>query len=91
MKLELYFYGSLCSTSIFIINGVKADYRDFGVKDDLDKENAEPYGCGNMQFIATRPAKPEILEKYSITKPEYELIANQLEAGLSFSQCGLCV
>jgi hypothetical protein len=91
MKLELDFYSALCSTSIFVINDVRADYEDFGVKDDLDKENAEPYGCGNMQFIATRPAKPEVLKKYNITKPEYELIANQLESGLSFGTCGWCV
>ena len=90
MKLELEFGRSLCYTPTFKINGVDADERDFGEKYDRAREDAEDYACGDMQFTRI-PAKPEVLEKYGITGPEYELIAGQLEVGLSFGSCGWCV
>jgi len=37
------------------------------------------------------PATPEVLAKYGITGPDYELVAGQLEVGLSFGSCGWCV
>ena len=50
MKLELEFYSSLCSCSIFNINGVEGDADDFGEKYDRASEQAEEYCCGYMQF-----------------------------------------
>lgn len=90
MKLELTFGTALCYAPIFIINGINADENDFGEKYDRDTENAEDYGCGNMQFTRIQ-ATAEILAKYGITDFEYELIAGQLEDGLSFGPCGWCV
>jgi hypothetical protein len=89
MNLELKFGSALCYTPIFTINGIKAYSGDFGEQSDRSPETAEDYSCGDMQFTRV-PAKPEVLEKYGITGPEYELIASQLEVGLSFGSCGLC-
>lgn len=89
MKLELEVYGSLCSTATFTINGIKASSQDFGEQYDHDQDNAEDYGCGDMQF-EKKPATPEVLAKYNITEPEYNIVAGQLEKGLSFGTCGWC-
>lgn len=89
MKLELSFYGSLCSTAEFIINDIDADYNDFGEHYDASPDTAEDYSCGNRVFEPKAPTE-EVLEKYKISGPEYYLIASQLEAGLSFGSCGLC-
>lgn len=89
MKLELEFGGSLCWTPKFTINDIAANADDFGEKYDRSPETAEDCSCGDMQFTRL-PAKPEVLTKYGITGPEYELIAGQLEVGLSFGSCGLC-
>jgi len=90
MKLELEFGTALCYTPTFIINDIEADCDDFGEKYDRSPDDEEEYGCGDMQFTSI-PAKIEVLEKYGITKAEYNLIANQLEVGLSFGSCGWCV
>jgi len=90
MELELKIYRCLCSTETFKVNGIPADADDFGEKYDRDSENAEEYGCGNMQFTRIAP-KREVLEKYNITEAEYENVAEQLESGLSFGGCGWCV
>lgn len=89
MKLDLEFAHSLCYTPTFIINGIEADYDDFGEKYDRSPETAEDYCCGDMQFTRIPPTE-DVLKKYGITGPEYELIAGQLEAGLSFGSCGWC-
>lgn len=89
MKLELECGTSLCYIRFFRVNGIKADENDFGDQYDRSPETAENYGCGDMQFTRI-PPKPEILEKYGISKAEYALIADQLENGLSFGCCGLC-
>jgi len=91
MKLELDFYGALCSTNTFTINGISAEPSDFGEQHDRDPSAAaEDYACGDMQFTRI-DAITEVLEKYGITGPEYELVAGQLEVGLSFGSCGWCV
>jgi hypothetical protein len=90
MKLELNFGLALCYTPTFKINGICADREDFGEQYDRIPEEAEDYGCGDMQFTRVQ-AKPEVLAKYGITVPEYELIAGQLEVGLSFGSCSWCV
>jgi len=90
MNLELKIYGALCETSTFVINNINADHDDFGTKEDRDPENAEDYGCGNMQFRGRAETK-EVLEKYSISSAEYADVVRELEDGLSFGNCGLCV
>lgn len=89
MKLELEFGKELCLTPTFRINNIEADSSDFGDQYDRSPEHAKDYKCGDMQFTRV-PARPEVLEKYGITVPEYELVAGQLEAGLSFGSCVMC-
>ena len=90
MILLLEFGDSLCYTFTFIINGVSADEDDFGEKYDRDSENAEDYGCGDMQF--TRIAYTvDVLDKYTIDKAQYDEVCERLEQGLSFGSCGWCV
>lgn len=90
MKLELAFGRSYCCTFGFTSNDVPADEEDFGEQFDRSPETAEDYACGDMQFTRI-PHRPEILTKYNISGPEYELVAGQLEVGLSFGSCGWCV
>jgi len=90
MELKLKFCRALCETSIFTINGINADYNDFGEKYDRDSGNAEDYGCGNMQFTGNPPTI-EILKKYKITEDEYQEVVSKLEEGLSFGYCEWCV
>jgi len=90
MKLELTFGEALCYTTKFLINNIEADYYDFGEKYDRNEEEAEEYGCEDMQFTRL-PSTPEILIKYKITEAEYEEVASQLKEGLSFGECGWCV
>lgn len=73
-----------------LINGVELEYEYFGEKYDTDEENAEPYGCGNMQFIPFEEVKQETLDKYNITESEYRQIQEKLDC-LSFGCCGWCV
>ena len=89
MELELKIYGALCATSVFTINGVDADYEDFGNKYDRNADNAEDYSCGNMQFTG-KQSTTEILSKYKITDREYREVVLKLEDGLSFGCCGWC-
>ena len=90
MDLKIEFYGSLCATSEFIINGIRADSNDFGSQGDEDSENAQDYGCGDMTFTPLSPSN-EIMSKYNITELEFNDIAEKLKEGLSFGQCGWCV
>ena len=90
MDLKLKVYSSLCECSEFKINGIDADYDDFGDKYDDCKANAQEYGCGNMHFHPKRPTQ-EILDKYKITVDGYNKIADELEEKLSFGSCGWCV
>lgn len=89
MKLGIKFCEAYCSTRKFRINGVEAQISDFGVQRDTDPDRAEPYGCGNMEFIP-KPPKKEILEKYCISTEEYDLVAKKLKKALSFGGCDLC-
>ena len=90
MKLTLEFFRALCETRDFRINGVDADWEDFGTKIDRHPELAEPYGCGDMRFEA-KPATQEVLDKYRITEDEYDEICDKLTTGLSFGTCGWCI
>lgn len=90
MKLEFEVMSALCEMKTFIINGVNAEYEDFGEKYDHNREEAEDYGCGDMRFTRNEPTT-EILKKYSINEKEYGAICEKLEEGLSFGGCGWCV
>ena len=83
-------YVSICALETFVINGIDADYEDFGVKEDINPAIAEEYGCGNMKFIS-KPATQEVLEKYNINADDYGEICRKLDEELSFGQCGWCI
>lgn len=89
MILSIKCYGSLCALEKFEINGIKADDSDFGDTEDIDEDNAEEYGCGDMQFIP-KPPTQEVLDKYKINKADYNKICEELDC-LSFGECGWCV
>ena len=74
--VEMEVYGCLCSLSKFEINGIKADYDDFGDKYDHDTENAEDYACGDMRFDSKPPTK-EVLNTYGINEEEYYEICEE--------------
>ena len=89
MELKCESYGCLCALSVFEINGIEADYNDFGTKEDRHPEEAEPYCCADMKFIAIPPTK-KVLVKYNITEREYHYICEVLDKALSFGSCGSC-
>lgn len=89
MNLELVIYDCLCAIDIFKINGIEADYDDFGNKADQDPCSAGDHCCGDMQFIG-KAATHEVLGKYSITQAEYDAIVSELAEKLSFGSCGWC-
>lgn len=91
MNYELEVFHALCETSTFTINGKPADYSDFGVKEDTDRENAPDYGCGNMEFIIDESRMPVTCEEYGITEEEFCEIAEDLKRKLSFGRCGWCI
>lgn len=88
MKLKLKCYDCLCSLEVFEINDIKADYNDFGTKEDVDSYNAPDYGCGNMQFTP-KLATQKVLDKYQITIDDYKKICEELDC-LSFGHCCWC-
>lgn len=90
MTLKIKGYRCLCSLAEFEINGIPADYDEFGEKYDHNPGEAEPYACADMRFDR-RPAASEVLKKYSITEREYEEICDKLTELLSFGCCGWCV
>lgn len=85
------YYGLPCSLQEFIINGQEADADDFGHSEDVDKENAEPYGCGCRKFIIDDSNAEECMKKYNLTYEEYQQVCEQLEETLYVGQCGWCV
>lgn len=89
VKLELELGTHLCYAKKFAINAVTADTHDFGDQGDRSPERADDYCCDDMHFTP-KPPSPEVLAKYGINAAEYALVAGQLEAGLSFGNCGLC-
>ena len=89
MKLVCKAYSSLCELQDFEINGIKAYEEDFGEHYDVDEENADPYCCANMKFVA-KPATQEVLDKYKISTDEYNKICEKLDEELSFGDCGWC-
>lgn len=89
MKLELDVYRSLCEPRRFTINGIRANYRDFGAKADTAPDANHPNCCGNLVFEPIAPA-PAVLAKYGITAREYETVAAMLRQSISFGTCRMC-
>ncbi|PYG90380.1 hypothetical protein LY28_00263 [Ruminiclostridium sufflavum DSM 19573] len=90
MKLELDVYSSICETKTFVINGIKASYKDFGRKIDTQPDKSRPNACGNMTFESFAPAQ-QILDKYGISSKEYNNICILLRSCISFGVCRQCV
>lgn len=83
--------GALCALSgESHINHKPINEDDFVNKYDHDHENAQEYGCGNMQADVIE-STPEVLAKYGIDEDEYKIIAFEISHALSFGPCGLCV
>lgn len=82
--------GSLCAMDSFFINGIYAQYEDFGSKYDHDSYNAPDYGCGDMRFDP-EPSTPQVLAKYGISEEEYDIVCEFLREKLDFGRCGWCV
>jgi len=91
MTYKIETFHALCNTRFFSINGKPADEWDFGHGEDLAPEKAEPYACGNRQFIIDEGLKPKACKKYKITESEFDEIAAALVEKLSFGACGWCV
>lgn len=90
MVCKIKAYKCLCELSEFTINGIKADYSDFGTKEDRDRGNAEPYCCENMKFIPYNEPDPKVLEKYNITEDDWIIICYKIDKAISFGRCGWC-
>ncbi len=88
--IEMEVYSALCALKVFRVNGIEADYDDFGDKYDQSPETAEDYACGDMTFTPKMPTQ-EVLDKYKITLEQYTEIADELASKLSFGACGWCV
>ena len=87
-------YRSLpCATEIFTINGIDAYFGDFGCGTDIDPENAPDYGCGCHIFESTEDSVEieKAMNKYSLTREEFDGICKLLEEELFVGECGWCV
>lgn len=87
-------YRSLpCATEIFTINGIDASYYDFGMGEDIDPESAPDWGCGCHVFKRTEDSVEieKAMNKYSLTREEFDGICKLLEEELFVGECGWCV
>jgi hypothetical protein len=89
MKVHFKRFSHLCEAEEFTVNGQQASTRHFGFLKDLAPQDADPYGCGNRQFVA-HAADPEVLEQFSLTLAEYDQVVKVLERGLSMRKCSYC-
>ena len=89
--MEVHFkrFSHLCASEEFTVNGRQASTSDFGAVKDLAPQDAEPYGCGNRQFVA-HAATPKVLKKYALALAEYDQVVKVLERGLSMRKCSYC-
>lgn len=90
MTYEIIPFGYLCDLEKFTINGIKADYEDFGIKEDLGNHADNNWWCSNMQFIQYDNPDANVLKKYGITNDEFVIIAHKLKMALSFGSCNFC-
>lgn len=89
MELKCEAMHALCAMEIFVINGVEADYEDFGEKYDDAPNRAKDYRCGNMVFKEKRHTKG-VLDKYKISIDEYYEVCDWLKEELSLGACCWC-
>lgn len=80
-----------CSTEVFTINGIDADTSYFGDSEDTDRDNAEQYGCGCMEFIPRDDDMSEAMERYGISADEFHEIQDMLVDKLYVGGCGWCI
>ena len=79
-----------CRLKEFSINGIEAEQDDFGRERDIyDGDNPTPYCCDNMQFIP-KEATQDVLDKYGITKDDYDLVCRDLLDLFNIGPCGWC-
>ena len=90
MAYQMQVYSHFCALRLFDINGVAAHSSDFGDQYDRDPMNAEDYCCADMRFERFDEPQEGVLERYGITREEYDLICSELEDMLSFGACGWC-
>lgn len=91
LDYEIKSLGALCSLSgASHINHKRIDEDDFVNKYDHDPDNAQEYGCGNMQ-ADVKESTPDVLAKYGIDEDEYKIISFEISQALSFGPCGWCV
>jgi hypothetical protein len=89
-RVKLQVYDALCSLKTFTIDGERVDEDDFFYKDDVGRDYAEPYACGNMQGTALK-ATDKVLKKYNLTVDEFNTVAEEAADLVSFGSCGWCV
>lgn len=81
-------YGALpCCLQTFTINGIVASESDFG---SSDSEGDGDYGCEYHYFIPNENPSEGVLDKYGITKKQYDEVCDILEAELHVGSCGWC-
>ena len=90
MAYQMQVYSALCALRLFDINGIAASSSDFGEQADHDPFNAEPYCCADMRFERHDEPQEGVLERYGITREEYNEICSELEGLLSFGSCHWC-
>lgn len=86
------YYSLPCAPEIFTINGKEASSYSFGIGEDEDPENAPDYGCGCRVFKRTTDQAEieEAMNKYSLTREEFDGICRLLEEELYVGECGWC-
>ena len=84
------FHSLPCELEVFTINGITANYRDFGNTFDHNEKARKPYGCGDMQFEPKLPTS-NVLKHYNITVDEYNIICMELKNKLYVGKCGWCI
>lgn len=89
-RVKLQVYGALCSLKKFTIDGKRVKEDDFFDQDDMGRDYAEPYGCGNMVGTAQNATDAK-LNKYKMTVDEFNLVAETAAELVSFGSCGWCV
>jgi hypothetical protein len=71
------------------INGIKANFYDFGKSKDIDPLNAPPCGCANRVF-KMGVLKPYTLNKYGLSPKDVEDLRIILEEKFSIGLCKRC-
>lgn len=81
--------GSMPCTGYCTYKKQPLDKDDFGYNEDIGYDFAEPYCCGDNQFIPIEPTD-EVLKKYNITLIEFLTIQDKMKKVFSVGSCGWC-